>query len=112
MPSSGMLHCVALATTDVSVERIASNIRETRIGELGRTSAVISNRTTLRRILEEPHGVTYEKTAFFYMKRVHGRTLLYSVSVTQPECTEVPTFYHFSLMYYINYLHLLYRSFL
>jgi hypothetical protein len=35
MPSSGMLSRVDLVKTDVSVERIASMIRVTRIGELG-----------------------------------------------------------------------------
>jgi hypothetical protein len=34
MASSGMLRRVALVRTDVSVERSASNIRATRIGEL------------------------------------------------------------------------------
>jgi hypothetical protein len=47
MPSYGMLRHVALVRTDVSEERIASNIRVTRIGELG-TLAVTSNRRTLR----------------------------------------------------------------
>jgi hypothetical protein len=45
---NGMLRRVALLRTDVSGERIASTIRETRIGELG-TLAVTSNRSTLRR---------------------------------------------------------------
>jgi hypothetical protein len=35
MPSSGMLPCVVLMTTDVSEESIASILRVTRIGELG-----------------------------------------------------------------------------
>jgi demethoxyubiquinone hydroxylase (CLK1/Coq7/Cat5 family) len=37
MPSSGMLHRVALVSTDVSEELVASIIRVTRIGELGAT---------------------------------------------------------------------------
>jgi hypothetical protein len=41
MPSSGILHRVALVRTDVSEEHIASIIRVTRIGELG-TLAVTS----------------------------------------------------------------------
>jgi hypothetical protein len=49
MPSSGMLRPVALVRTDVSEESIASIIRVTRIGELGTTLAVTSNRSTLRR---------------------------------------------------------------
>jgi hypothetical protein len=46
-----LLHCVALLRTDVSEERIATIIMVTRIGELGTTPAVTSNRRTLRRIL-------------------------------------------------------------
>jgi hypothetical protein len=42
MPSSGMLHHVALVRTDVSEELSGSIIRVTRIGELG-TLAVTSN---------------------------------------------------------------------
>jgi hypothetical protein len=45
--SSGMLHRVALVRTDVSEERIASFIRVTRIGELGTTLAVTTNRRTV-----------------------------------------------------------------
>jgi hypothetical protein len=44
MASSGMLRRVALARTDVSEERSASFIRVTRIGELGTTLAITSNR--------------------------------------------------------------------
>jgi hypothetical protein len=40
---------VALVRTDVSAEPSASFIRVTRIGELGTTLAVTSNRRTLRR---------------------------------------------------------------
>jgi hypothetical protein len=47
--SSGMLRRVALVRTDVSGELFASFIRVTRIGELGTTLAVSSNRRTLRR---------------------------------------------------------------
>jgi hypothetical protein len=48
MTSSGMLQRVALVRTDVSEERSASFIRVKRIGELGTTLAVNSNRRTLR----------------------------------------------------------------
>jgi hypothetical protein len=44
-----MLRRVALAKTDVSEELSSSIIRVTRIGELGTTLAVTSNRRTLRR---------------------------------------------------------------
>jgi hypothetical protein len=44
MASSGMLRRVALVRTDISEELSASFIRVTRIGELGTTLAVTSNR--------------------------------------------------------------------
>jgi hypothetical protein len=46
--SSGMLRRVTLVRTDVS-EELSASIRMTRIGELGTTLAVTSNRGTLRR---------------------------------------------------------------
>jgi hypothetical protein len=49
MASSGMLRRVALVRTDVSEELSSSFIRVTRIGELGTTLAVTSNRCTQRR---------------------------------------------------------------
>jgi hypothetical protein len=47
MLSSGMLRRVALVRTDVSEELSGSFIRVTRLGELGTTLAVTSNRRTL-----------------------------------------------------------------
>jgi hypothetical protein len=44
-----MLRRVAVVRTDVSEELSASFIRVTRIGDLGTTLAVTSNRRTLRR---------------------------------------------------------------
>jgi hypothetical protein len=46
MASSGMLCRVAFVRTEVSEESSASFIRVTRIGELGITLAVTSNRCT------------------------------------------------------------------
>jgi hypothetical protein len=63
-----MLRRVALVRTDVSEELIASFIRVTRNGELETTLPLTSNRRTLRRntnFLQEPHGVTSQKTQFF-----------------------------------------------
>jgi hypothetical protein len=45
--SSGMLRRVALVRTDISEEHSASFIRVTRIGKLGTTLAVTSNRRML-----------------------------------------------------------------
>jgi hypothetical protein len=92
MASSGMLRRVALVRTDVA-EKLSTAIRVTRIGELGTTLAVTSRRRPLRRLLvsasvvasspifvtlmkealsppkrrflQEPHGVTSQKTPFF-----------------------------------------------
>jgi hypothetical protein len=49
MVSSGMLRRVDLVRTDISEEISASFIRVTRIGELGTTLPVTSNRRTMRR---------------------------------------------------------------
>jgi hypothetical protein len=46
MVPSGMLRRVAFVRTDLSEELSASFIRVTRIGELGTTLAVTSNRRT------------------------------------------------------------------
>jgi hypothetical protein len=72
-----MLCRVALVRTDVSEELSASFIRVKRIGELGTTLAVTSNRRSSvrrllvtasvppkRRFLQEAHGVTSQKTPF------------------------------------------------
>jgi hypothetical protein len=51
MASFGKLRCVALIRTDVSGEVSASFIKVARIGELGTTLAVTSNRRRLRRLV-------------------------------------------------------------
>jgi hypothetical protein len=50
-----MLRLVALVRTDVSEELSASFIMVTRIGELGTTLAVTSNRRTLRNTILHSH---------------------------------------------------------
>jgi hypothetical protein len=98
MVSSGMLRHVALVRNGVSEELSASFIRVTRIGELGTTLAVTSNLRTLcwfhvtasfvpstpilvtlmkeelssseTSVLNEPHGVTSQKTPFFIVTAV------------------------------------------
>jgi hypothetical protein len=64
MASSVMLRSVALVRTDVSEELSASIIKVTRIGELG-TLTVTNNRRSVLLFLQDPHGVTSKKTAFF-----------------------------------------------
>jgi hypothetical protein len=49
MVSSEMSRCVGLVKTDVYEELSASIIRVTKIGELGTTLALNSNRRTLQR---------------------------------------------------------------
>jgi hypothetical protein len=51
MVSSGMLRRVSLVRTDVSEELSASFVGVTRIGEIGTTLVVSSNRRTLLRLL-------------------------------------------------------------
>jgi hypothetical protein len=75
---SGVWHRVAPVKTDVSEKCTASIIIVTRIGEIGITLAVTSNRRKLHRntmwetlhsskhrFLKEPYGVTSQNTVFF-----------------------------------------------
>jgi hypothetical protein len=66
MPSSGILCHVVLVRTDVLEQYIASII----ISEVGKTLAVtisliVFTPLEVIRFLQDPHGVTSEKTAFF-----------------------------------------------
>jgi hypothetical protein len=73
-----MLSHVALVRTDISEELSASYIRVTRIGELGTTLAATSNQRMLRRnFLQEPQGVTSQKTPFFIVTAVKTSNLTY-----------------------------------
>jgi hypothetical protein len=54
-----MLRHVALVRTDVSEEHITSNIRATRIGEIGTTLAVTSNCSTLQRKKAFLHRISW-----------------------------------------------------
>jgi hypothetical protein len=89
-----MLRFVVLVRIDISEELSASFIRVTKIGELGTTLAVTSNRCKLlgtanlvlssliltlitgalrsskNLLLQEPRGVTSQKTAFFIIAAV------------------------------------------
>jgi hypothetical protein len=72
---------VALVRTDISEELSASFIRVTRIGELGTTLAVTSNRRTLRKKIfrnvgsYKSHTVTSQKTPFFIATAVKTSNL-------------------------------------
>jgi hypothetical protein len=68
MVSSGMLRRVALVRTDVSEELSDSIIRVTRIGLLGTTPAVTSNRRTVLRLLVTA-GVIPSSTILVTLKK-------------------------------------------
>jgi hypothetical protein len=82
MASSGMLLHVALVRTNISKELKASIIRVPRIGELGTTLVVTSNRRRSEEILSHPdygsarfllqqsHSITSQKMAFFMIHPV------------------------------------------
>jgi hypothetical protein len=87
MTSSGLFGHVALVRTDVSKKRIASIVTVIKIGELGTTLEVTSNRSTLRcippkrRFLQEPHGVIFQNTASHHFHR-HGNLKYYKRKVS------------------------------
>jgi hypothetical protein len=66
MVSSGMLHHVALVRTDVSEELNASFIRVTRIGEIGTTLAVTSNRRTTDSYHPDERGAKFLRNVGSY----------------------------------------------
>jgi hypothetical protein len=76
-----MLRHVALVRANVSVVPGGAVGRGTGGGGLGRTQAATRNRRTLRqvppkrRFLQEPHGVTSQKTAFFIVTAVKTSNL-------------------------------------
>jgi hypothetical protein len=95
---------MALVRTDISEEPSASFIRMTRIGELGTTQAarrllvaacVVSsspNLVTLMKkapgssetsVLQEPHGITSQKTPFFIVTTVKTSNLIWPESLTR-----------------------------
>jgi hypothetical protein len=78
-----MLRRVALVRTDVSEECRASFIRMTRIGELGTTLAVTSNRRTLRRNAKLTMFRSSDSSVSRYGKRSHAapnRCLLFLIT--------------------------------
>jgi hypothetical protein len=84
MPSSEMLHQVAPVRTDVSEERIASIIRMTRIGELGTTLAVTSNRHML--LVTDIHSSPIPVTPM--MKALHSSKTSVLTKATLHNITE------------------------
>jgi hypothetical protein len=89
-----MLRRVALVRTDVSEEPSASFIRVTRIGEIGRllvAASVVPSSPILvtlmkealgspkRRYLQEPHGLTFQKTPFFIVTGVKTSNLTFDI---------------------------------
>jgi hypothetical protein len=96
MASSGMLRRVALARTDVSEELSASFIRVGRIGELGTTLAVTSNRRTLLATHTHKNVDCIQRTARHFVHRVtfsvhHGILTINNITVpAHPICMTWP----------------------
>jgi hypothetical protein len=111
MASSGMLRRVALVRADVSEERSASFIKVTRLGELGTTLAVTSNRRTLRcssetsvliratrrnipedTILEPPHPCDVPKNLYYIYNYVKLFSKLLNINSSTALCWTLVAF--------------------
>jgi hypothetical protein len=91
MASSGKLRRVALVRTDVSEELSTSFIRETRIGELGTTLAVTSNRRTLRRNTKMAASFSIYMFIFRIRTQSHDYLVTINESYLELSCKNVPT---------------------
>jgi hypothetical protein len=108
---------VALVGADVSEEPGAFFIRVTKIGELGTTQAATSNR---RRFLQEPYGVTIQKTPFFIVTAVKTSNLTLVLSsllevlkmdkVLKPSVSECYTPPSELIIFYSSFFIFKYRS--
>jgi hypothetical protein len=104
-----MLHRVAIVRTDVSEEPSASFVRVTRIGELGTTPAITTNRRTLRRnttrrnIPEDTilHSHRRENLKYYKQKEV-DEIFLQSICLPTSLCFYVPS--QFSSLFLTAYL--------
>jgi hypothetical protein len=85
MVSSGMLRRVAPVSIDVSEALGASSIRVTRIGELGTALAVASQVPPKRRFLQEPRGVTSQKTPLFEIFTILNNTIFCTMGWIVPK---------------------------
>jgi hypothetical protein len=106
MVSSDMLHRVAPVRTDVSEELGASFIRVTRIGELGTTLAVTSNRRTLRRNTRATR-CNIPKTLFFIVAAVKTSNLRYR---KVPILCSLPTIFNFPVYSQLIFLFVMYSK--
>jgi hypothetical protein len=77
-----MLRRVALVRTDVSEELSASFVRVARIGELGTTLAVTSNRRTLQRSTNWYHAT--KKYQLVFLRSVHRLLVTANVVPSSP----------------------------
>jgi hypothetical protein len=70
--TSGILQHMALVRTKVQEESITVYIRMTRIGELGTTLAVTSNRSTLQSITKFQKGAYYSSTKIYKERNLNS----------------------------------------